>query len=77
MAAAGGRGCWSFLSEAPRACHALSVTLYMCQRVHAAAATFFSSATKCCQVPGLILGPALPALSAVRWTGEALSKQAG
>lgn len=42
---------------------------------HAAAATFFSSATKYCQVLVLILGPALFPLPLVRQADLALSKQ--
>lgn len=42
---------------------------------HAAAATFFSSATKYCQVAVLILGPALFSLPLVRQADLALSKQ--
>lgn len=42
---------------------------------HAAAATFFSSATKYCQAEALILGPVLFPLPVVRQADLALSTQ--
>lgn len=42
---------------------------------HAAAATFFSSATKYCQAEALILGPVLFSLPVVRQADLALSTQ--
>lgn len=55
----------------PRGCHHALADMY----THAAAATFFTSATKYCQVPVLILGPALFSLPLVRQAHLALSKQ--
>ena len=62
-----GRDCWS-RPGVPRVPQAPPIPPGRCQRARAAAATFFSSATKCCQVPCWFLAlSACPVCCQTRW----------